>query len=120
MAVTTTGAVIFLYMARQWKSLMMLWFENEGVFLKKPYLLKQRLSLRTKIHVSAWTMLTLGAIEHVLAKYSQINLMEREAQYCNYVITNRLKYYATRDFRHLFSIVPWHPILGILSYVSVN
>lgn len=92
---------------------MILWTENEAVFLKKPYLLKQRVSVKLRIQIIAWSILIFAAIEHILAKSSQFQANDREATYCNYTINNRIKFYAIRDFRHNFTILPYSPWLAI-------
>lgn len=98
----------------------MLWTENEAVFLKKPYLLKQRVSVKLRIQIIVWTILILAATEHMLAKVSQIQVFDREASYCNYTINSRLKFYALKDFYHNFKIFPYNSALAIGFYVSSN
>lgn len=97
---------------------MIAWSENEEVFLKKPYLVRQTFSLRTKLCLVSYTIAGLAAIEHLLAKTSHLYGFELQMKYCNWTIDNRLEYFSTHDFKMYFQVLPYHPVLGVFFFVS--
>ncbi|XP_063709343.1 gustatory receptor for sugar taste 64a-like [Culicoides brevitarsis] len=104
-------AIIFIFVAKKWRLIMMFWEKNENIFLKAPY--KQTNKLRRKISMSAMTMLLLAGVEHALAKASAVYGYEAEAVHCNDTVINRFRYYATREYHHVFTRYGYHPAVAI-------
>lgn len=110
---------MFFNLARRWRGLMITWMENEEMFLKKPYLIKQKLTLRAKLYFVTYSLLLLALVEHLLAKVSQFHQFEREIRFCNFTVDSRIEYYSNRDFRHYFQLMPYNPVLAVFFYVSL-
>lgn len=97
---------------------MVVWSENETVFLRKPYYKRGRLSLKVKLCLATYFILSFAVIEHALARVSTFQIYDREAEFCNYTYIDRLKFHAMKDFRHYFTVLPYHPLLAKIIYVS--
>lgn len=98
---------------------MIMWSENEAVFLRKPYLqVPQGWSLKVKLNAITFTILGLALIEHLLAKFSGFDYFEREAKYCNYTVDNTILYYGIKDFPHYFKIFPHNTYFAVCFLVS--
>lgn len=95
---------------------MLIWAENEAVFLKYPYYKVGR-RLRRKVCVFATCFLSLALFEHVLSRSSNFYNYEYEIRNCNWTVSSRMELYSMRDFNHMFRFVPYHWTLGAFFFV---
>lgn len=116
-AISVMATVLFFFNAQKWKRVMLIWSEKEAPFLRQPYIREKWFCLRMKINSVAYFILGLGVIEHTLLRVSNIELMDREIQYCNYTVDSRLEYYAKRNFGHYFEVIHYHPSIAVGCYV---
>lgn len=96
---------------------MVIWSENEAIFLQKPYLSTKSWGLKVKLYLATFSILGLAIVEHLLAKFSQFGLIEREIQFCNYTVENRFLFNGERDFRNFFELFPAKGVTGVCFYV---
>lgn len=133
--VTMLTSIIFFRVAMKWRSIMIFWERNETVFLKHPYV--QTNELKRKIVLSGSILFLIGTgnkirflkffylnflqklAEHSLAKASAFYGYNAEANYCNDTVSNRFRYYATREYYHIFDIFNYHPGIAIALWVSI-
>lgn len=132
----TVTAVMFIRVATKWRSVMMFWEKNETVFLREPY--KQSARLRRKIIASGVVLFLIGLgkfvdlrlryslllttfnheVEHALAKASGVYGYNAEAVHCNDTVQNRFRYYASREYYHIFKVFGYHPSYAIIFWAS--
>lgn len=114
--VTASGQLLFIYIARRWRHLMLIWAENESVFLKHPYYKAGR-RLRHKIVWFGIFLLTVATIEHSLSRLSNFYSYNYEIRQCNLTAPSLIEFYAKKDFSHMFRFFPYHWLLGLFFYV---
>uniref|UniRef100_A0A182PZ31 Gustatory receptor n=1 Tax=Anopheles epiroticus TaxID=199890 RepID=A0A182PZ31_9DIPT len=110
--------LVFVRLARGWRSFMVYWAEREEMFFARPY---GAINLQRKVIGLAVCIMVSALVEHVLYVINQAYNVYQESLTCQYNITNPLKLYGSLTFRSVFQSVPYHHLIMLyLLYMTVS
>lgn len=108
---TTVCSLVFLFIARNWPNLIRFWCEKEKNFLKHPYKVKFKLSM--KIKVVASIVLTLAFLEHALFLTNEIYSYSMKIKNCNCSKELTLSNFLDHQFNFIFRRINFSLPYGI-------
>jgi gustatory receptor len=102
--------VLFLLMARNWRSFIRKFSAFEAVFLRPPYYLNGW-RLGTKLRSTACVILVCAIVEHLLFLSSEIYTIHLRILHCGLQADNAFVYFAETVFGFIYKVFPFNFVL---------
>lgn len=110
---------MLLKISLKYPEIIEFWNRSEKAFLTDPYSFPG-CPLKKRIRILSALVLVFGTIEHLIALISFLSDRLEQVELCNWKVENYVAYFLTSQLSHVFSLLPYHLLLGIwFEFVNV-